>query len=197
VRAPGVVIRRSKVSCRNAIVVSSAANAYRGTGLVIEDTEIHCGNTRGVAVADTNVTARRVDIHGCEKGFDIDTDVVVEDSYIHDLFNDPGSSPNGIQFAIGRNVTVNHNTIYANSGNSAISTHPTTTANVVISNNLLAGGSYALYCPRESSSNVRVVDNQFSRKFYPTVGAYGPWTHCEKVADRRGNIYAETRQGLP
>ncbi|GAA0714170.1 hypothetical protein GCM10010199_13950 [Dactylosporangium roseum] len=192
VRAPGVVIRRSKVSCANFIAIASFAGAYTGTGLLIEDTEIDCRSTRGTAVGDTNFTARRVNVHGCENGFDVDTDVVIADSYIHDLYNSAEAGTDGIQFAIGRNVTVTHNTIYANGGTSAIITHPTTTTNVVISDNLLAGGAYTLYCPRDSSTNLQVVNNHFSRKFHPAVGAYGPWTNCEKAAKNHGNVYDDT-----
>src|SRR5262249_27218853 len=139
VRAPGVVIRRSKISCPNYVTVSSFGGAYSGTGLIVEDSEIDCQNTEGsTAVGDTNVTARRLNIHGCENGFDIDRDFVVEDSYVHDLFNSATAHTDGAQFAIGVNVTMNHNTIYANDGTSAIITHPTTCNNVLISDNLLA-----------------------------------------------------------
>jgi hypothetical protein len=33
--------------------------------------------------------------------------------------------------------------------------------NVLISGNLLAGGTYTLYCPRNNSTNVRIINNRF------------------------------------
>jgi hypothetical protein len=194
VTAPGVIIRRSKVSCANFYTVASFGGAYTGAGLLIEDTEIDCQNTSGTAVGDTHVTARRLNIHGCENGFDVDTNFVIEDSYIHDLYDSAEAHTDGIQFAIGANVTVSHNAIFVH-GTSAIITNPTTTANAVIQNNLLAGGAYTLYCPRDSSVDVHVLNNHFSRVYYPTGGAYGPWTDCEKVAEVSGNVWDDT--GLP
>ena len=65
---------------------------------------------------------RRVNIHGCENGFDINQNVTVEDSYIHDLFNSAEAHTDGIQFSghsstasVVRgvlDVTIRHNTIY-------------------------------------------------------------------------------------
>jgi hypothetical protein len=196
VEAPGVIIRRSKISCANAVVVASYGGAYTGTGLTIEDSEIDCQDSAGTAVGDTNVTVRRVDIHGCENGFDIDTDFVIEDSYIHDLYNSAVAHTDGAQFAIGANVTIRHNRIYANDGTSAIIMNPTTTADALIRDNLLAGGAYTLYCPATSSVNVRVLDNHVSRIFYPTGGAYGPWTDCDRVAQATGNVWDDTAQPL-
>jgi hypothetical protein len=194
IKAPGVVIRRSHISCPNFIVVSSFGGAYSGTGLRIEDSEIDCRGGPGTGIADNNVTARRLNIHGCENGFSMDSNFDVQDSYIHDLYNGGGSHTDGIEMEGGSHITVMHNTIFDGSGTSAIITDPTKMSNVLISSNLMAGGAYTLYCPRDSSSNVRVVDNHFSKKYYPTGGAYGPWDACDKVAQLSGNIWDGTGQ---
>jgi hypothetical protein len=97
VNAPVVVIRNSRVSCPSSIVVSSFGGAYTGTGLLIEDSEIDCQGTRGTAVGDTNFTVRRVDIHGCDNGFDFDGDVSIEDSYVHDLYQSADAHTDGAQ----------------------------------------------------------------------------------------------------
>jgi hypothetical protein len=68
---------------------------------------------------------------------------------------------------------------------------------VTIKNNLMAGGAFSLYCPRERSSNVRIIENRFSRIYFPKGGAYGPWTDCEKVAELYGNVWNNTGQLLP
>lgn len=199
VTAPGVVIRRSKIRCTFGYAVLSSG--YAGTGLLIEDSEIECRDSNGVgtratAVGDNNFTARRLNIHNCENGFDVDVNVTIQDSWIHDLYDDEEAHPDGIQIAIGRNVLIEHNSIFAR-GTSAIISHPTTMSGVTIRNNLLAGGAYALYCPRDRSSDVRVIDNRFSRIVHPKGGVYGPWTDCGKVAELRGNVWDDTGKLLP
>jgi hypothetical protein len=190
------------VSCPDYIVISSFGGAYTGAGLLIEDSEIDCQGTRGTAVGDTNFTVRRVDIHGCENGFDVDGDVLIEDSYIHDLHQDAEAHTDGAQIThVGHDVTLRHNTIYANDGTSAIIS-PNVSAgvlsNILIEENLIAGGAYTLYCQQDGQGDdYRVIDNHFSTLFYPTVGAYGPWTDCEDEAEVRGNVYHETGEPLP
>ena len=77
---------------------------YAGTPLLIEDSEIDCQNTSGTAIGEANVTARRLNIHGCENGFNISQNVTVEDSYIHDMYNSAEAHTDGIQFATGHFV---------------------------------------------------------------------------------------------
>jgi hypothetical protein len=189
VQAPGVTIRRSKITCPDFYVIASFRDEYSGNGLVVEDSEISCGDTRGTALGDNNVTARRLNIHSCENGFDIDASFTVQDSYIHDLFQGEEAHTDGIQLAGGARITINHNTIFDNSGTSAIISHPNANSDVVVANNLMAGGAYTLYCPRDTSRNFRVVGNRISTLFYPTGGDFGPWTDCDKVAELRGNIW--------
>ena len=126
---------------RRRYAVASFDGAYTGTPLLLEDTEIDCQNTPGTAISETNVTARRLNIHGCENGLNINQNVTVEDSYIHDLYNSAEAHSDGIQFATGHlldgqivpgvvNVTIRHNTIYGmgadgSFGTSAIIDHST------------------------------------------------------------------------
>lgn len=195
VHAPGVVLRNSKVSCSDPYVVFSHTDG----GLLVENSEIDCQNTSHTAVGDTNITVRRSNIHGCENGFDVDGDFTVADSYVHDLFNSSVSHTDGAQLTdIAQNVTFRHNTIYANSGTSAIISPSTSISNVLIEGNLLAGGAYTLYCRQHGSgSNYRVINNHFSTIFYPSVGAYGPWTDCADEAQVTGNVYHETGRPVP
>jgi hypothetical protein len=195
VQAPGVVIRRSKITCGDFYAIASFGDEYSGKGLVVEDSEITCGGP-GTGLGDTNLTARRLNIHNCENGFDIDASVTVRDSYIHDLYQGGGAHTDGIQLAGGSRITIEHNTIFDNNGTSAIISHPTDNSDVLVANNLLAGGAYTLYCPRDSSRNFRVIGNRISTLFYPKGGAYGPWTDCQKVAEARGNLWDHTLKPL-
>jgi hypothetical protein len=198
IEAPGVVIRNSKITCPSFLAVASYSTSYTGTGALLEDVEISCGDNTGTAVGDYNVTVRRANIHGCENGFDVDGEITVEDSYIHDLYiNDAiDTHTDGLQITpVGKNVVIKHNTIYMNNGNAAIIS-PLISAgvvdNVLIEANLMAGGGYTLYCAQDGpATNYRVIDNHFSTKFYDTIGDFGPWTDCfdETLS---GNVVHET-----
>jgi hypothetical protein len=196
VNAPGVVIRRSKMNC-----VYSSADTYSGAAVVLEDVEIDCGNSTGTTAAgDYNFTIRRANIHSCENGFDIDGRVIIQDSYIHDLLRyDAATDPHtdGAQITpVGSDITIVHNTIYAGDGTSAIispNVADGVVSNVLIQDNLMAGGAYTLYCQQDGAgNNYRVVNNHFSTILYPDVGSFGPWTECEDEVQVTGNVFHET-----
>jgi hypothetical protein len=212
VTAPGVVIRNSKISCTDFYAVLNADRTYIGKPLLLEDSEVDCKDTRRTGIGDANIVARRLNIHGCENGFDIDQNITVEDSYIHDLYNDPEAHTDGIQLSFGHwngsafeccalNVTIRHNTIYSvavdgSLGTSAIISNSGGDRNIVIENNLLAGGAYALYCEQHSTGVDYVVrNNRFSTKFSPKVGAYGASTECSDET-QSGNVHHETGRPL-
>jgi hypothetical protein len=201
ITAPGVVIRRSRMNC-----VDSTADSYSGAAVVLEDVEIDCGNSKGTtAVGDYNFTIRRANIHSCENGFDIDGFATIQDSYIHDLLPyDPASDPHtdGAQITpVGRNITILHNTIYAGNGTSAVispNVADGVVSNVLIQDNLMAGGAYTLYCQQDGSgNNYRVINNHFSTVIYPDVGDFGAWTECEDEVQVTGNVFHETGQPVP
>lgn len=194
VKARNVTIRRSKITCTDFYVVANFASSYSGGGLVIEDSELDCRNTNGTAVGSYGLTARRLNIHNCENGFDIDNTVTVQDSYIHDLYEGATGHADGIQLAGGAHIAIAHNTIFNPGGTSAIISNPRANSDVLVANNLMAGGAYTLYCPRDASQNFRVIGNRFSTLFSARSGEYGPWTDCEKVAEARGNIWDGTLQ---
>lgn len=202
----GVVIHNSKISCTGYYVIYAHVNE----SLLIEDSELDCLGTRGTAIGDTNITARRLNIHGCENGFDIDGNFVVEDSFVHALFSDNEAHSDGAQFTdIAHDITLRHNTIYSRttdgldgvSGTSSVITHSVSLGvarNVLLENNLFGGGAYSLYCPQGGQGvNYRVVGNHFTTRWHPLSGAYGPWTDCEDEALVTGNVYHESGLPLP
>jgi hypothetical protein len=189
VKAANVVIRRSKVTCTSFYGIASFSAEYSGGGLVVEDTEIDCQNHNSTAIGEYGVTARRLNIHGCENGFDIDNTITVSDSYIHDLYEGGTGHSDGVQLAGGAHIRITHNTIFNPKGTSAIISHPNANSDVLVSGNLLGGGAYTLYCPKESSSNFRVVGNRFSTLFGPKSGEFGPTSDCDKVAEMSGNVW--------
>jgi hypothetical protein len=131
---------------------------------------VHVSGTGGTAVGDTNVTLDRVNIHGCENGFDADQWVTVQNSWIHDLLGGVGHT-DGLQMAHylngcatsacevshARFVDVIHNRIEAIDGTSAIISNPSGDSDVTIRNNLLTGGAYTLYCPYNGVAGAELV----------------------------------------
>jgi Bacterial TSP3 repeat len=191
----GVTIKSSKVGC---VIVDGAAADPANPRLTIQDTEIVCPiGSWNTGIRFNNFNAIRVNIHGCENGLDIGNHVTIRDSYIHDLATGPELHTDGIQSDDGSNSTIEHNTIYgANTSAVNINYDPdgTHTHDLLVKDNVLAGGGWTLYCPLPPTTNVQILDNQFSTVFSPKVGEYGPATGCAGEI-QSGNVYHET--GLP
>lgn len=184
------------VGCFNAVKSSS-------TNLRLEDVEITCGNTNGSsAVSRSNVSVVRADIHNCENGFSVGPNVVVTDSWIHDLipFSQGQAHSDGAQFdQDATNVSFVHNFIDARGDTtSAIimwDEENPQNSNVAISNNLMAGGSYTLYCPRQGPvTNIVITLNRFGTSTYGhSNGCTGNHvtTWGSNVDDATGQTYVE------
>jgi hypothetical protein len=183
VAAANVTIRHSKVSCSGGYVVLQQITS--GT-LTVEDSELTCQGSGGTAMGYNNFVARRLDIYGCENGFDVDNNAVITDNWIHITAPDHSD---GVQLNAGAHITIQHNTITNTVGTSAVIAHPDGNSDVLVQDNLIAGGTYTLYCPEYTSTNFRVVGNRFSTIWFATVGVYGPWEDCGKVAVLSGNVY--------
>lgn len=202
VTAANVTIRKVKVG--GAACISYIFNS--STNLLVEDTEIDCGNAVGrTALTPQNYTARRVNAYGCENVMWADANVLIEDSYLHDPVPydevlDPHTDT--VQLSSGAsNVTVRNNRIYggylsqANFGNAALAAGHTLT-NVLFENNLLAGGGYVLRVDdtdQGGNSNLHVKNNRFTKVYVPTYGGFGPIfvgtdldSHCGSVDHETG-----------
>jgi hypothetical protein len=83
VNAPNVTIRNSRIHNSVGYAIYNQGNQP----LLIEDSEISTGD--GGAVGDSNYTLRRVEIFGGEHGVEAGNNVLVEDSWIHDLNTEP------------------------------------------------------------------------------------------------------------
>jgi hypothetical protein len=196
IEAPDVAIRNTRVTGPCAFSIRSIRGEYAGGGALIEDVEVDCQHTPSTAFGSDDMTVRRVYVHGCVNGFNINNNVTVEDSFVDDPYEADDAHADGIQLAGGSDIVIRGNTIFTSVGTSAIIAHPTDNANVIIEDNLLGGGSYALYCPTNHSVEFRVIDNQFSRRFNDMGGVYGPWTSCETATEVRGNVWADTQDSV-
>jgi hypothetical protein len=194
VHADNVTIKNSRISgagCQYAL-------HNQATGLTIVDSEINCADTAHTAIGSSDLTATRVDVHGCENGFNVSGRVTVEDSWVHDLYAPAGAHTDGAQLNQGaESVVFEHNTILSPlpGGTAAIimwNEGDPQNRDVTISGNLLAGGAWTLYCPRSDTTGVRVVGNRIS------PGGFGPAAACTAghVAEFTDNIADDTGTAL-
>jgi hypothetical protein len=203
VRASGVIIRNSRITCVSGITVNADSRTFSGDPLEITDSELSCRDAEGqpgpgTALGDSNITARRLDVSGCENGLSVSVNVDIQDSYIHGFYNGEDNHADGIQFGNHyndedppeiepgvRNITIKHNTIFGigedgSFTTSAIITGPLDDTDVLIERNLLGGGGYTIYCGSETvpGVNYRVISNSFTNRFKSTIGFFGPATNC-------------------
>lgn len=175
VHANNVTIRKVRITSDDYYPIRYFDNGGY-TGLLVEDSEI-VGLSGLVtnAIGFQNYTARRLNIHGMADGLKADANVLIEDSWIHDLSNGNGEHNDGVQSSGGANVTIRHNSI-SGASNAAVMAGPDfgdAVVNLRIENNLLAGGGYTLNLRGTGAlqpTGTRVTGNCFIRN-----AAYGPW----------------------
>ena len=205
VNARDVTIRNSEIHCDGSSAVWSGS-----TGLLVEDTEIECGHhPRQTGLTPQNFTVRRSELFGCENIIWAEQNVVIEDNYIHDpipccTWPRPIPHTDSIQIPAGAsNIRIEHNRVYGgylnqgDFGNAAImtSTSGTSTTNMIVDNNLLAGGGYTLYCPG-ADGGFTWTNNRFSRILVSKVGGFGPVYQTCAQHTNSGNVYHETGEPL-
>ena len=175
IQADNVTIRNSEINCDGKTGIKNWTQGH--TGLLVERTEIECGHKPGqTGISDRNYTIRRSEVFGCENNLWAESNVVIENSYIHDPIpccgpaqphTDSVQLPNG-----GSNITIRHNRIYggylsqSNFGNSAITMG--NASGVLVNDNILAGGGYTIYCGT-GLPLLTVTNNRFSRVLVSTV----------------------------
>jgi len=193
VSANNVTITRSKVS-------GGRVNAGYGnqTGLVLIDVEIDGGNRDSTAgIGEDNYTCIRCNVWRTGRGANAGTNVVIRDSWFHDFYKTPDAHMSGIGSNGGNNNQIIHNNIdcqeTACSGALVMYGDFEPIANVLIQQNLFASpGSYCTYAgsvsgkPYPNATNVRYLDNLWSKKYTPVCGMYGPVTSW---AWNAGNVW--------
>jgi hypothetical protein len=165
VTAPGVTIRNSRL-LGNGDCFYTVNN--KSTGLKLDHDEISCSDTANTGVTLANYAISFSNIHGCENGLNVADvgNVSLTDSWIHNMFRGQGSHTDGIQIGQGAaNIIFRHNTIaMSTDDNSAIimwdEGNPQN-SNLQVTNNLLTGGGFTVYCPRANANNVTVIGNRF------------------------------------
>jgi hypothetical protein len=197
VTAANVIIRNTRITGSGdyVIIVRDGAD-----NLTIQDTEIQtpAGTPQDIGcvlnVGSAKPKILRVNIHGCSAGVSSGGGLV-QDSYIHDMAQKPGLSHDvGVASNFGGGMSVIHNTILNQlSQTAAIAFYQDfgPQSNDLVQNNLLAGGGYCVYGgtgEKGATSNIRFVDNRFSRKFHPNCGYYGLVADFDRGAS--GNVWS-------
>jgi hypothetical protein len=179
----GVTIQNSEA--KGIETSGSTAENPANPPMIVQDVNIVCDDTDGsTGVRWANYEVYRTEMVGCENGIYLDNDAILEDSYIHSMHQcddsactEPDAHTDGVQGDIGDNTTIRHNNISAVNmpcdpgdgscnGTSAININNNgsnpASDNVLIINNLLAGGANTLYCPVTEPSTFTVTDNSFN-----------------------------------
>jgi len=177
IAAPGVVIKNSKIHITNGYY-----DVYVQSGSVtIQDSELY-GNPTGSTIGFDNWTGLRLNIHNFpDDGVKLGSNVLLQDSYIHDFATAAGAHADGGQMQSGvTNLVVRHNTILAKTitgtgANAALfiapDLGPSTNGPVTITGNLLSGGNYTVYIVDGNNGqyfvqNISLTNNRWVRNSY-------------------------------
>ena len=173
-----VVVKADNVTIRRTIIDSTAIYPVQqdssNRGLVVEDSEIDGNGKASVAILKGNYTLRRVDIHSVKDGPRIEGDnVLIEDSWIHDLTRVKGGHHDTIQIRKGINIILRGNSLTANkSGDpmnaaiqigSALGTVPI--SGLLVEDNFLDGGNYTINGGSSWVTKATYRNNRFGRNY--------------------------------
>lgn len=204
-----VVIKANNVTIKNSLLQTNGCffnvlSDNGNTGLVLQDVEIDGqGNSTGdSAVNGSGFTCLRCDVHGTVDGFKAGTNVVIQDSWIHDLVIQGDSHNDGIQSLGTTSLKIIHNRIVLADGATSAVILSTGSAsamkNVEIRGNLLGGGAFTVYGGyaagqdvRSRVDNISITDNRFTTVVFPRSGAYGPLTSADPPVVLSGNLWLD------
>jgi hypothetical protein len=214
VRANNVTIRRSRIvhgQINNTRRVNNGGviTETQYTGLVVEDVEFDGRPFESRVTAyraplgGNEYTARRCDVHHWGDGFIARNNVLIEDSYIHDLISEGDPASTGSHnYAAGGNggshVIIRHNRLECSADNCS-ATVPfygdfEPLDDILVQNNLINGGQYCIMGgsipakPFPNATRIRFLDNRLGRKYFPACGHYGPATYFDSAGT--GNQWA-------
>lgn len=147
------------------------------TNLLIEDCTVIGGANCGIALNGmSGATVRRCNISGGSDGMKVGGyGITVQDNYIHDLDQSPGSHNDGIQCSTGTGINFIHNWIDSpDTSCIAMFQGQGTWNNVLVERNHLTGPGYPLYAAGSSGSYIRVIENRFGTWGFGPVTDWNP-----------------------
>ncbi|MCU1456486.1 MAG: hypothetical protein JWL73_578 [Actinomycetia bacterium] len=191
-----ITVTASNVTIRN-FRAQAILQVAGNSGMVLEDGEIYGGPAfTGDGLEWAQYTMRRMNVHNTFDGLKGHGNVLIENSWIHDMnvfrgaqFGAGGYSHNdGLQVSAGSNITVRNSRFERTGLNSAIfiDADQGPINNVLIENNYLSGGGFTFYSIQSRSApqfgvptNVTVRNNTFGGDHlfdYATVGGNVVWS---------------------
>ena len=217
--AGGLDISASNVTVNNVQVVNTGNNfgvSLRHTSNVtIENSDIYSPYNTGVnrlqvAIKDiygdsTGTVINANNIWNVGAGIQI-SEGTVENNYVHNLGYNTGDHVDGIFSDAGQApLTIIHNTVFDQLNQTdaiALFEDFGPQFNVTITNNLVAGGDYAIYGGFNPGgavpSNIVITNNRISPIYFPNSGYYG--TDAAVDAGVNGNVWSGNiwdNTGLP
>jgi hypothetical protein len=212
VTAPNVTVRNVKVvMTRGAFYGIQAFDwSTNVSNLLLQDVEVDMNGTLGSSgIAYGNFTAQRVFIHNGSDCVSFTNNATVKDSMCvigpdansdgwpdSTSFCDGSEHFDGLQSDGGGGYTIDHNTIRNTCDQTSaiiMSTNSNPIHNVSITNNLMAGGGYTLYCNAGPDVPSEVVTgNRFAKTFWTRGGYWGPMTGCGMADTYRNNVWDDT-----
>ena len=193
---------RGKATCGGSHLIHTGMGL---SGIVIEDVELDgMGVSSGSAVGNEGFTLNRVNIHNVgSDGVYVQDNVVIQNSWIHGLVYESGDHNDTIMTnGDARNIVIKHNRLENPYGQTAVialfedfgGIH-----DVLVEDNLISGGGYSVYAGGNTSmphSNIRFINNTFTRQFWPKGGQHGPVTALDSTITWTGNTWLDTGQAI-
>lgn len=182
VTADNVVIRNSRIlhsSFLGVVVEDGASN------LLVENvTIVGTANSAGANIGFSNFTCRRCDLSGATDGVKVGSNVVIEDSYIHDLRKYSGAHNDGIQHSGGgTSVHIRRNTILGPFQTSTSAVLAQTNAGPIsdlhVYNNFLYGGSYTVYLRDKGNGNGAPINSSVDGNVF-AASTSGVFAACDR-----------------
>jgi hypothetical protein len=209
VNASNVTVRRVRVTAptnlpnkgRDEFTVVHQGTSARN--LTMEDCEVDgSGLVYRAIMANNGLNVNRCELKNIGHGVEVGDNYNIRNTWIHSTTDGPDDDwhVDGIISSIGVNGLIEHNTIVLTGGSltGAVSVGSSLGRidNVIIRNNLLAGGNYTVYVQDQGhpATRIQVIDNRFSTMVNRKVGVYGIWYGSQLPRDlvRRGNTIYET-----
>jgi hypothetical protein len=231
IEAPNVTVQNVKIACtsgRTGTNANGTSVIYVDDGASATISHVEINGMDGVHACiwhqGTSMTANAVNCHGINDGIFSWADTgysqttgdhfTIKDSYFHDFTTKTANGHiDGYQTEGAGNGLINHNTYYMTSDDQdstdsaiAIWDGLKSSHDMTVSDNLIAGGGFAVYAedynPSEASpsgghsvTNISFDGNKFSTVLFGCVGYYGVWYVRGNPSDqwnRSGNTVLET-----
>ncbi len=197
-----ITIAANNVTLRN-FRAQNVVQASGNGGMLLEDGEIYGGaGYTGDGLGWANYTIRRVNVHNTFDGVKAMGNVLIENSWVHDMNEFKGnqygaggySHNDGVQSSAGSNITIRNSRFERTGFNSAIfiDADQGPISNVLIEGNYLDGGGFTLYSIISRSApqygvptNVNVRNNVFGSDHlfdYAVLGGGAAWSNNTNTA---------------